>query len=124
MAIYNKYYFLFSDPLDRGCQNLIFPACKNLGIYKHTLLSESVQKKIYKLFYNKTYNEDEDLIQEFPKNVEQELVNNSKCQRNIQKLFCGEIFPPCFPEEANHVLKTLCSSVCMKIATDCPGFFR
>ncbi|XP_020600753.1 uncharacterized protein LOC110039917, partial [Orbicella faveolata] len=41
------------SPLDRGCQKLIFPACKNLGIYQHTLFSESVQKKFYKWLYNR-----------------------------------------------------------------------
>jgi len=111
------------SPLDRGCQNLIFPACKNLGIYSHTLFSESVQKKMYKLYYNKTFNED-DLEQKFPKRVEEDLARFPKCRKSIEKLFCGELFPPCFPEETSPMLKTLCRSVCNDIAKDCPGFFR
>ena len=110
-------------PLDRGCQTLIFPACKNLGIYEHTLFSESVQKNFYKLLYNKTY-EDGDLETAFPKNVEKDLSKFPKCQTNIKKLFCGELFPPCFPDEGSPVFKTLCSSVCNDIVRDCPDFFR
>ena len=116
-------HIVFSGPLDRGCQKLIFPACKNLGLYSHTLLSKSAQKKVYSLFYNKTYNE-HDLEQGFPKRVEKGLVKYSKCRKNIEKLICGELFPPCFPEEANPVMKTLCRSVCDDIARDCPGYFR
>ena len=86
-------------------------------------MSESVQKKFYKLFYNKTYNEG-DLEERFPRMAEQALVKYPKCRKNIEKLFCGEIFPPCFPEEANPMLKTLCRSVCDDIARDCPGYFR
>lgn len=117
------YHFLFLDPLDRGCQNLIFPACKHLGIYTHTLFSESVQKKVYKLFYNKTYNED-DLIQEFPKKLKYYIEKHSKCRKNMEKLFCGELFPQCFLEEANPVMKAICNSVCKEITSDCPDFFR
>ncbi|XP_020601605.1 uncharacterized protein LOC110040668 [Orbicella faveolata] len=111
------------SPLDRGCQKLIFPACKNLGIYEHTLFSEPAQKKIYKYFYNKTY-DDEDLETAFPKNVEKDLSKFSKCQTNIKKLYCGELFPPCFPDEGSPGLKTLCSSVCNDIVRDCPAYFR
>ena len=116
-------FFFILGPLDRGCQKLIFPACKNLGIYQHTLFSESVQKKFYKWLYNRTY-DGGDLEAAFPKNVEKELSKFPKCQTNIKKLFCGELFPPCFPDEGSPVFKTLCSSVCNDIIRDCPAYFR
>ncbi|KAL9963462.1 hypothetical protein ACROYT_G026973 [Oculina patagonica] len=111
------------SPLDRGCQNLIFPACKNLGIYDHTLFSESVQKKIYKAVFNKTYGEG-DLEKGFPKIVEKDLSKFPKCQENLKKMFCGELFPPCFPNEKSPGRKSLCRSVCDEVARDCPGYFR
>lgn len=111
------------SPLDRGCQNLIFPACKNLGFYGHTLFSESAQKTVYKYIYNKTY-DDGDLETAFPKNVEKDLSKFPKCQTNIKRMVCGELFPPCFPDEESPGLKTLCSSVCNDIVRDCPDFFR
>lgn len=117
------FVFLLIGPLDRGCQKLIFPACKNLGIYDHTLFSESVQKKVYKLVFNRTYGEG-DLEKGFPKIIEKDLSKFPKCQANIKRMFCGELFPPCFPDERCHGRKTLCRSVCDEIARDCPGFFR
>ena len=116
-------FFFSSGPLDRGCQKLIFPACKKLGVYEHTLFAESVQKKIYKLFFNRTY-DDGDLVSDFPKSVAKDLSKFPKCQANIKKLFCGELFPPCFPDEGSPGLKTLCRSICNDIARDCPTFFR
>jgi len=78
---------------------------------------------MYKYFYNKTY-DDEDLETAFPKNVEKDLSKFPKCQTNIKKLYCGELFPPCFPDEGSPGLKTLCSSVCNDIVRDCPAYFR
>ena len=75
---------LTSGPLDRGCQKLLIPACKNLGIYEHTLFSESVQKKFYKIFYNRTYGEGQDLEQGFPKYVEKHLTKFPKCSTNLK----------------------------------------
>ena len=117
------FFFYCLGPLDRGCQDLIFPACKNLGVYNYTLFSKSVQKRIYKLVYNKTYGEG-DLEVSFPKFVETELAAFPKCQANIKKLFCGELFSPCFPGEGPPGLKTLCRSICNDIVRDCPTFFK
>ncbi|CAH3149633.1 unnamed protein product [Pocillopora meandrina] len=112
-----------SSPLDRGCQNLIFPACKNLGFYNHTIFAESVQKKFYKIFHNKTYGDGQDLDQDFPFFVRMQAAKFPDCSTDIKKLFCGDLFPPCFPEEGSPKLKTLCRSVCDDIQRKCPDFF-
>ena len=82
-----------------------------------------MQKKFYKWLYNRTY-DDGNLETAFPENVEKDLSKFPKCQANIKKLFCGELFPPCFPDEESPVFKTLCSSVCNDIIRDCPAYFR
>lgn len=110
------------SPLDRGCQKLIFPACRKLGIYNYTLASESLQKKFYERLYNRNYTED-NLVQLFPKENEDVLKKYPKCRKDIEKLFCGRLFPPCFPEEPKMHYKTLCRSVCNRIVAECPNFF-
>lgn len=108
-------------PLDRGCQELIFPACKNIGAFDHTLISVSMQKKLYSWFFKKEYNANSTET-EFPGAVRKLLDQYPKCQENIKKLFCGEHFPPCFLDESPRVY-SLCQPLCDQIATDCPGFF-
>ena len=110
-------------PLDRGCQELIIPACKDLGVYSHTLLSESVQKHLYLALWGKSYNKS-DLQRDFPKVFENIFANYPKCRRNAETLFCGEMFPPCFLHETKTVYKTPCRSLCNDIARECPGYFR
>ncbi|XP_022792919.1 uncharacterized protein LOC111331942 isoform X2 [Stylophora pistillata] len=110
-----------SGPLDRGCQELIFPACKSLGAYDNTLISISMQKELYSWFFNKEYNIN-NTETKFPAAVQKLLDQYPKCQENIKKLFCGEHFPPCFPDESPRVY-SLCQPLCDQIATDCPGFF-
>lgn len=112
-----------SSPLDRGCQNLIFPACKNLGLYNHTIFTESVQKKLYYLIYNRTYGDGQLLDQGFPMVIEMQVAKYPKCATNIKKLYCGDLFPPCFPEEGSPTFKTLCRSVCNDIQRECPDYF-
>ena len=114
---------LLLGPLDRGCQELIIPACKDLGVYSHTLLSESVQKHLYLTLWRKSYNKS-DLQRDFPKVFENIFANYPKCRRNAETLFCGEMFPPCFLHETKAVYKTPCRSVCNDIARECPGYFR
>ena len=121
---FSFFFALTVGPLDRGCQNLIFPACKNLGFYNHTIFAESVQKKFYKIFYNKTYGDGQDLDQDFPLLWSKQAAKFPDCSTDIKKLFCGELFPPCFPEEGSPKLKTLCRSVCDDIQRKCPDFFR
>ncbi|CAH3149637.1 unnamed protein product [Pocillopora meandrina] len=109
-------------PLDRGCQELILPACKNLGVSNHTLLSVAFQKTLYGFAYKKPYlagNVDPG----FPPNVQEVLKKYPKCQENIKKLYCGERFPPCFKEEGKGFY-SICKSVCSEILRDCPNFFR
>lgn len=108
-------------PLDRGCQELIIPACKNLGAYNNTLISVPSQKELYLWFYEKNYTEDS-AETDFPEVARKMFEQYPKCQENIKKLFCGEYLPPCFPDEAPR-LYSLCQPLCDQIATDCPGFF-
>ena len=114
---------LLLGPLDRGCQELIIPACKDLGVYSHTHLSEEVQKHLYLTFWRKSYNKS-DLQRDFPKVFENIFANYPKCRRNAETLFCGEMFPPCFLHETKTVYKTPCRSLCNDIARECPGYFR
>ena len=114
--------FSFIGPLDRGCQKLIIPACKNLGAYDHTLISVPVQEELYSWFYGKNYTEDS-AEEGFPAIAREMVEQYPKCQENIKKLFCGEYFPPCFPEEGSRVY-SLCQPLCDQIATECPAFFR
>lgn len=114
--------FFFTGPLDRGCQELIIPACKNLGAYNNTLTSVPAQKEMYSWFYGKDYAEDS-AETDFPEIAQKMFEQYPKCQENIKKLFCGEYLPPCFPDEDPR-LYSLCQPLCDQIATDCPGFFR
>lgn len=117
---------LFAGPLDRNCSKLIFPACKTLGIYNYTLVSEQHQKTMYTYAYLKEYKEGE-LETSFPPRIQKMLDKYPRCQENIKKLYCGEYMPPCFADEfaANgHGYYTICQSVCDQIKNDCPGFFR
>ena len=113
-------YFL--GPLDRGCEELIIPACKNLGLYNYTLSSIIAQEDQYYWFYQKNYTAD-NLETEFPDFAQEMFELYPKCQENIKKLFCGQHFPPCFPHEGLR-LYTLCKPLCDAIARDCPEFFR
>ena len=112
----------FIGPLDRGCQELIIPACKNLGLYDYTLSSVIAQEDQYHWFYGKDYTE-ENPETEFPDFALELFEQYPKCQENIKKLFCGEHFPPCFPDEGPR-LYSLCQPLCDAIARDCPEFFR
>lgn len=109
-------------PLDRGCQELILPACKNLGVSNHTLLSVALQEMTYLMFYNKSYQK-HSVEQDFPPQLQEVLKKYPKCQENIKRLFCGEHFPPCFPQEGKGFY-SICKSVCSEILRDCPAFFR
>jgi len=110
-----------TGPLDRGCVELIIPACKNLGLYDYTLTSIPVQEELYHWFYGKEYPH-ENPETEFPDFALELFERYPKCQENIKKLFCGEHLPPCFPEEGPR-LYSLCQPLCDAIATDCPEFF-
>lgn len=113
-------------PLDRNCSKLIFPACKTLGIYNYTLVSEQHQKRMYTYAYRREYKEGE-LETSFPPRIQKMLDKYPRCQENIKKLYCGEYMPPCFADEfaANgHGYYTICQSVCDQIKNGCPGFFR
>ena len=103
-------------PLDRGCQELIFPACQNKG-YNHTLISVEGQKKMYSWIYRTNYTKG-NVSKEFPSKMEEELAKYPKCRANLEKLFCADFFPPCFPGEGP-MLYTLCHSVCQEIMDDC-----
>lgn len=109
-------------PLDRGCQELILPACKNLGVSNHTLMSVEHQKMTYTMFYYKDY-QSHNVEQDFPPQLQEMFKKYPKCQENIKKLFCGEHFSPCFPEEGKGFY-SICKSVCSQILRDCPNFFR
>ncbi|KAL9963463.1 hypothetical protein ACROYT_G026974, partial [Oculina patagonica] len=108
-------------PLDRGCQELIIPACKNLGAYNHTLTSVPVQKQMYSWFYEKNYTEDS-AETEFPEFVRNMFEQYPKCQENIKKIFCGEYLPPCFPDEGPRPY-SLCQPLCHQMAKECPEIF-
>lgn len=108
-------------PLDRGCQELIIPACKNLGLYNYTLSSVPVQKETYNWMYQKNYT-DQNPETEFPDFMQKIFEKHPKCQENIKKLFCGEHLPPCFPAEGLRPY-TLCQPLCDQIAIACPEFF-
>lgn len=111
-----------TGPLDRGCEELIIPACKNLGLYNYTLSSIIAQEDQYYWFYQKNFTAD-NLETEFPDFAQDMFELYPKCQENIKKLFCGQHFPPCFPHEGLR-LYTLCKPLCDAIARDCPEFFR
>lgn len=114
--------FSSTGPLDRGCQGLIIPACKNLGAYNSTLISVPAQEELYSWFYGKGYAEDS-AETVFPEIARKMFEQYPKCQENIKKLFCEEYLPPCFPNEDPR-LYSLCQPLCDQIAIDCPGFFR
>ena len=116
-------FLLFSiGPLDRGCQELIIPACKNLGVSNYTLIGEDLQKDWYFHSYRKRFTPSS-AEKEFPPEIKAALKKYPKCQENLKKLFCGEYFPPCFPDEEQGFY-SICKSVCDDIARDCPEFFR
>lgn len=114
--------FAFTGPLDRGCQELIIPACKNLGAYNYTLTSVPVQKQMYSWFYGKNYTEDSPET-EFPEFVRDMFEQYPKCQENIKKIFCGEYLPPCFQDEGPRPY-SLCQPLCDQMAKECPEIFR
>jgi len=109
-------------PLERGCQKLIIPACKNLAVSQHTLVTADDQKHWYRHAYHKYFKE-EKVETDFPPDFLKVLAKYPKCQENLKKMFCGENFPPCFPgEDQGHY--SICKSVCDDILRDCPEFFR
>jgi len=109
-------------PLDRDCQKLIIPACKNLPVSQQTLISVDNQKHWYLHAYNKHYSEG-NAETDFPPDFLKLLKKYPKCQEQLKKMFCGENFPPCFPGEGQG-LYSICRSVCDDIVRDCPEFFR
>lgn len=120
----NLFNFLsFSTgPLDRGCQELIIPACKNLGVSNYTLIGANLQHDWYFHSYNKRYSPD-DAETEFPQEFQKVFKKYPKCQNDLKKMFCGEFFPPCFPDDGQG-LYSICKPICEGIARDCPRFFR
>ena len=118
-----SYLLFFSlGPLERGCQELVIPVCKNLGISNHTLISVDNQKHWYLHAYNKYYNEkkvETDFTPEFLKLLEK----YPKCKESLKKMYCGEYFPPCFPDDSQGHY-SICRSVCDDIVRDCPEYFR
>ena len=123
LAIFFCVFFLFPiGPLDRGCQELIIPACKNFVVSQQTLISVNNQKHWYLHAYNKYYNE-KNVETDFPSGFLKILEKYPKCKENLKKLYCGEYFPPCFPDDdQGHY--SICRSVCDDIVRDCPEFFR
>lgn len=117
--------FFLTGPLDRGCQDLIIPACKNLGVSNYTLISLEQQKRLYKYTYKKEYQEG-DLETDFPPVIQVLLQKYPKCQDKLKMLYCGEFLPPCFQHESAEGpgFYTICQSVCDEITRDCPDFFR
>lgn len=77
---------------------------------------------IYGDYWGKTYN-GSILQRNFSKRQEEILAKYPKCRKNIEKLYCGKHFPPCFLHETKRVVKTPCRSLCKDIARDCPGYF-
>ena len=116
-----KFLCLSTGPLDRGCQQLIIPACKNLGVSNHTLVTVEQQKQWYRYTYK--MEPSADLEPDFPPEFLEMLQRYPKCQQNLKKMICGEFFPPCFPDEG-YGYYSICRSVCDDIARDCPEFFR
>ena len=117
------FWFFFSiGPLDRGCQELIIPACKNFVASKQTLISADNQKHWYHHAYNKQY-EENNVETDFPSDFLKLLEKYPKCKENLKKMYCGENLPPCFPDEGQGHY-SICRSVCDDIVRDCPEFFR
>ena len=77
---------------------------------------------IYGDYWEITYN-GSILQRNFSKRQEEILAKYPKCRKNIEKLYCGKHFPPCFLNETKRVLKIPCRSLCKDIARDCPGYF-
>ena len=51
--------------------------------------------------------------------------NHSLCSLLLQKIFCAEFAPPCFPEdETEIVLRTVCKSDCESMQKECPALYR
>lgn len=51
--------------------------------------------------------------------------NHSLCSSLLQKIFCAEFAPPCFPEdETEIVLRTVCKSDCESMQKECPELYR
>ncbi|RMX42137.1 hypothetical protein pdam_00001242 [Pocillopora damicornis] len=51
--------------------------------------------------------------------------NHSLCSSLLQKIFCAEFAPPCFPEdETEIVLRTVCKSDCESMQKECPALYR
>lgn len=124
LSMDNWFYLLsfLTGPLDRGCQELIIPACKNLGVSNYTIIGADLQKDWYLHTYHKRYSPNS-AGTEFPPEFQGVLNKYPKCQENLKKMFCGELFPPCFPDEG-HGFYSICKSVCDDIVRDCPEFFR
>ena len=123
VAIRFVFCFFFSiGPLDRGCQELIIPVCKNFVVSQQTLISVDNQKYWYLYNYGKPYDE-KNVETDFPSDFRKLLEKYPKCKENLKKLYCGEYFPPCFPNDSQGHY-SICRSVCDDIVRDCPEFFR
>ncbi|XP_048588155.1 uncharacterized protein LOC116611634 [Nematostella vectensis] len=112
--------------LENECSPLIFPMCKSIG-YSHTSISLSTQLKVYNIFYQKKFsNTSEDAVVKPGSTVDNWqgfFKNFSQCSLNLKKFFCGDLFPPCFPDEGlQHY--TLCQSFCYDISVKCPALLN
>jgi len=113
---------MFSGPLERGCQKVVnFPFCKDLG-YNYTIITPQLQARAYKFIYRKNITDPDP---ETPRpgsilaRVMSEMKSSPKCANSVQKLFCSEMVPPCFPDEGPKFY-TVCKPICKNIGDDCP----
>lgn len=90
--------------------------------YTMTIPTSEGQKKSYRFFYRKNIT-DGDKTKPANNSILQKVMwrikQSPKCGRNIHKLFCAEVVPPCFPPEEK-AYYTVCQPVCKAIGKQCP----
>ena len=98
----------YTAPLTQRCTNLTMSSCSHLG-YSHTTQSLRSQQILDNVLKQKLH----------------KFGNHSVCSQMLQKIFCAEFAPPCFPEdETEIVLRTVCKSDCQNLQEECPELYR
>ncbi|XP_032227950.2 uncharacterized protein LOC116611635 [Nematostella vectensis] len=112
--------------LESGCTKMIFPFCKGVG-FTYTAITTSYQLMIYQFYYGKKFtNTSTDSI--IPPNsyigrIQQLGEDFPKCADRLRRFFCGDQFPPCFPEEGPRFY-TICQQYCHQLGLECPGLYN
>ena len=97
-----------SVTITQNCTKLQMSSCSHLG-YTHTTQGRDMQLIMENVLKAKLH----------------KLGNHSVCSSTLQKIFCAEFAPPCFPQDKEKiVLRTVCKSDCEHVQRECPELYR